>query len=81
MTKAREQEQQQLQVKKKKSWFNAEKSRPEMKAQLQSFHSIQFQALIVEKKMEFERLRIQYESLLKTEAEQQEFIEQLILHC
>ena len=51
-----------------------------MKAQLQSFHSIQFQALIVEKKMEFERLRIQYESLLKTEAEQQEFIEQLILH-
>ena len=79
MTKAREQEQQQLQVK-KKSQFNDEKSRPEMKAQLQSFHSIQFQALIVEKKMEFERLRIQYESLLKTEAEQQEFIEQLILH-
>jgi len=29
--------------------------------------------------MEFERLRIQYESLVKTETEQQEFIEQLIL--
>jgi hypothetical protein len=37
------------------------------------------QALVVEKKMEFERLRIQYESLLKTESEQQEFIDQLIL--
>ena len=39
----------------------------------------QLQALIVEKKMEFERLRIEYESLLKAETEQQEFIEQLIL--
>lgn len=39
----------------------------------------QLQALIVEKKMEFERLRIEYESLLKVEAEEQEFIEQLIL--
>ena len=38
-----------------------------------------FQALVVEKKMEFERLRIQFESLLKTETEQQEFIDQLIL--
>ena len=40
----------------------------------------QLQALIVEKKMELERLRIQFESLQKTEAEQQEFIDQLILH-
>lgn len=39
----------------------------------------QLQALIVEKKMEFERLRIEHESLQKVEIEQQEFIEQLIL--
>ena len=35
----------------------------------------QLTALIVEKKHEFERLRINYESLLKDQAEQQEFIE------
>ena len=39
----------------------------------------QLQALIVEKKMEFERLRIEFESLQKAETEQLEFIEQLIL--
>ena len=35
----------------------------------------QLTALIVEKKHEFERLRINYESLLKDQADQQEFIE------
>ena len=36
------------------------------------------QALIGEKKLELERLKIQYESLQRTETEQQEFIEQFI---
>ena len=35
----------------------------------------QLTALIVEKKHEFERLRINYESLLKDQQDQQEFIE------
>jgi len=39
----------------------------------------QLRALIVEKKMELERLRTQHESLHKEEHEQSEFIEQLIL--
>ena len=38
----------------------------------------QLAALIVEKKMEFERLRLQYETLLKSQADQEEFIEQFI---
>jgi len=40
----------------------------------------QLHALIVEKKLELERLRVQFESLQKMESEQQEFIDQLILH-
>ncbi|KAF6031477.1 IFT20 [Bugula neritina] len=40
----------------------------------------QLQALIAEKKMQIERLRLQHESLLKEESEQNEFIEQFILH-
>ena len=36
-------------------------------------------ALIVEKKMEYERLRIHYESLLKDHEDQREFIEQFML--
>lgn len=40
----------------------------------------QLQALIIEKSMELERLRIQYQSLQKTELEQQELIEHLVLH-
>ncbi|KAL5017281.1 hypothetical protein ScPMuIL_006870 [Solemya velum] len=39
----------------------------------------QLQALITERKMQQERLRIQYEALLKEESEQNEFIEQFIL--
>ncbi|XP_018026823.1 intraflagellar transport protein 20 homolog [Hyalella azteca] len=39
---------------------------------------LQLQALIGEKKLELERLRIQHDSLQQTEAEQQEFIEQFI---
>ncbi|CAH1232889.1 intraflagellar transport protein 20 homolog [Branchiostoma lanceolatum] len=39
----------------------------------------QLQALISEKKTQLERYRIQYEALLKDEAEQQEFVEQFIL--
>ena len=39
----------------------------------------QLHALIVEKKLGLERMRLQCESLLKIEQEQQEFIEQLIL--
>ncbi|KAK3587278.1 hypothetical protein CHS0354_034424 [Potamilus streckersoni] len=39
----------------------------------------QLQALITEKKMQLERLRIQYEALQKEESEQNEFIEQFIL--
>ncbi|CAG0893325.1 unnamed protein product [Darwinula stevensoni] len=39
----------------------------------------QLQALITEKKLELERLRLQYDSLLQTEAEQNEFIEQLLM--
>jgi hypothetical protein len=38
------------------------------------------QALISEKSMELERLRIQYQSLQKTEMEQQETIQRLVLH-
>ncbi|XP_069695064.1 intraflagellar transport protein 20 homolog [Periplaneta americana] len=40
----------------------------------------QLQALIIEKSMELERLRIQYQSLQKTEMDQQELIEHLVLH-
>ncbi|XP_060585500.1 intraflagellar transport protein 20 homolog [Ruditapes philippinarum] len=39
----------------------------------------QLQALIAERKMQLERLRIQYENLQKEESEQNEFIEQFIL--
>ncbi|XP_064652523.1 intraflagellar transport protein 20 homolog [Lineus longissimus] len=39
----------------------------------------QLQALIAEKKMQLERLRVQYEALQKEEIEQNEFIEQFIL--
>ncbi|XP_062512397.1 intraflagellar transport protein 20 homolog [Corticium candelabrum] len=39
----------------------------------------QLQALITEKKLQLERYRIEYESLLKCEAEQKEFIEQFML--
>ncbi|NP_001279767.1 intraflagellar transport protein 20 homolog [Callorhinchus milii] len=39
----------------------------------------QLQALITEKKMQLERYRIEYESLSKVEAEQNEFIDQFIL--
>ncbi|XP_063225205.1 intraflagellar transport protein 20 homolog [Bacillus rossius redtenbacheri] len=40
----------------------------------------QLQACITEKAMELERLRVQHQSLLKTEQEQQELIEQLVLN-
>ena len=36
----------------------------------------QLTSVIFEKKTEMERLRLQYESLLKAQAEQQEFIDQ-----
>ena len=39
----------------------------------------QLQTLIVEKLMQYERLKIEYEALLKTEAQQQEFMEQFML--
>jgi intraflagellar transport protein 20 len=39
----------------------------------------QLQALISEKKVQLERYRIEYESLLKRESEQNEFIEQFML--
>ena len=39
----------------------------------------QLQALIVENLMKYERLKVEYEGLLKTESEQQEFIEQFML--
>ncbi|EDV23735.1 Intraflagellar transport protein 20-like protein [Trichoplax sp. H2] len=39
----------------------------------------QLLALITEKKMQLERLNTQYESLLKVEADQNEFIEQFIM--
>uniref|UniRef100_S4RF66 Intraflagellar transport 20 homolog (Chlamydomonas) n=1 Tax=Petromyzon marinus TaxID=7757 RepID=S4RF66_PETMA len=39
----------------------------------------QLQALIAEKRVQLERYRIQYEALLKVEAEQNEFIEQFVL--
>lgn len=39
----------------------------------------QLTALVIEKKMEYERLRMQYESLLKDHEDQQEFIEQFML--
>lgn len=40
----------------------------------------QLQALIIEKSTELERLRIQHQSLIRTEQEQQEFIQQLVLN-
>ncbi|XP_046582773.1 intraflagellar transport protein 20 homolog [Haliotis rubra] len=40
---------------------------------------LQLVALITERKMQLERLRIQYDALQKAEGEQNEFIEQLIL--
>ncbi|KAK6184227.1 hypothetical protein SNE40_002072 [Patella caerulea] len=42
-------------------------------------HQQQLRALITEKKMQLERLRIQHDSLVKEESEQNDFIEQLIL--
>ena len=39
----------------------------------------QLQTLIVEKLMQYERLKLEYEGLLKTEAQQQEFMEQFML--
>lgn len=47
---------------------------PEFVSSLQKLH-----ALIVEKKMALERLRIECEALQKIEAEQNDFIDQLIL--
>ncbi|NXP45014.1 IFT20 protein, partial [Heliornis fulica] len=38
----------------------------------------QLRALIAEKKMQLERYRIEYETLCKTEADQNEFIDQFI---
>ncbi|XP_010002123.1 PREDICTED: intraflagellar transport protein 20 homolog [Chaetura pelagica] len=38
----------------------------------------QLQALIAEKKMQLERYRVEYETLCKTEADQNEFIDQFI---
>lgn len=40
----------------------------------------QLQALIIEKSTELERLRIQYQSLQKTEQEQEDIIENLVLN-
>ncbi|KAK3916317.1 Intraflagellar transport protein 20-like protein B [Frankliniella fusca] len=40
----------------------------------------QLQALILEKSTELERLRIQHQSLIRTEQEQQEFIQLLVLN-
>ncbi|XP_014281359.1 intraflagellar transport protein 20 homolog [Halyomorpha halys] len=40
----------------------------------------QLQALILEKSTELERLRIQHQSLLKTESEQQEILDRLLLN-
>ncbi|XP_022200175.1 intraflagellar transport protein 20 homolog [Nilaparvata lugens] len=40
----------------------------------------QYQALIMEKSTELERLRVQHQSLLRTEAEQQDVIDHLLLH-
>lgn len=40
---------------------------------------VQLQTLIVEKLMQYERLKLEYEALLKTEAQQQEFMEQFML--
>ena len=39
----------------------------------------QLTTLIVEKKLEFERLRLQYESLLKDQEDQQEFMDQFMM--
>lgn len=39
----------------------------------------QLQALIIEKKLQLERLKIQYEALKKEESEQKELIEQFLL--
>ncbi len=40
----------------------------------------QLHALVVEKRTELERLRLEYEALKRTEQQQQEFIDQLILN-
>ena len=37
------------------------------------------QSLIVEKLMQYERLKVEYEALVKTEVQQQEFMEQFML--
>ncbi|KAG8309936.1 intraflagellar transport protein 20 homolog [Homalodisca vitripennis] len=39
----------------------------------------QYHALIIEKSTELERLRIQHQALLRTEAEQQDIIDQMVL--
>ncbi|XP_054258555.1 intraflagellar transport protein 20 homolog [Macrosteles quadrilineatus] len=39
----------------------------------------QYHALIIEKSTELERLRIQHQALLRTEAEQQDVIDQMVL--
>ncbi|KAK2162869.1 hypothetical protein LSH36_90g05001 [Paralvinella palmiformis] len=48
-------------------------------AQQRQAQQQELQALITEKKIQLERLRIQYDSLLKDEQEQNDFIEQFIL--
>ncbi|ESO95305.1 hypothetical protein LOTGIDRAFT_188589 [Lottia gigantea] len=42
-------------------------------------HQQQLHALIIEKKMQLERLRIQHDALNKEESEQNDFLDQLIL--
>ena len=48
-------------------------------SRLREQEMVQLQTLVVEKFMQYERLRLQLESLEKVEAEQQEFIQQLML--
>ena len=40
----------------------------------------QLTSMIFEKKTELERLRLQYESLLKAQSDQQEFVDQFVLN-
>ncbi|UYV61294.1 IFT20 [Cordylochernes scorpioides] len=49
-------------------------------AKHREFQQQQLQALITEKKLQLERLRIQHEALRKEEAEQKEFMESFLLH-
>ena len=40
----------------------------------------QLASMLFEKKTELERLRLQYESLLKAQADQQEFVDQFVMN-